>query len=94
MAFIATAILIFAASHVRADRTNRRPIVTWEGPIADYVQHAAILGWLLSAAAVGLGAYTLYRFRSKVNFLASIGMCVGFMNYFGSCLFWAAVYED
>jgi hypothetical protein len=94
MALIATTILIFAASHVRADRTNRRPIVTWEGPIADYVQHAAILGWLLSAAAVGLGAYTLYRFRSKLNFLASIGMCVGFMNYFGSCLFWAAVYED
>jgi hypothetical protein len=94
LAFCATAILVFAASHVRADRTNRSPVVTWEGPIADYVQHAAILGWLLSAAAVGLGAFTLCRYRSRLNFLAGIGMGLGWLNYFGSCLFWAAVYED
>ena len=94
IAFCATAILIFVASHVRADGTNRRPVVTWVGPIADYVQQAAIVGWLLSAIAIALGAYTLYRFRSKLNFLAFVGMCLGFMNYFGSCFFWAAVYED
>lgn len=94
LAFAATAILLFAASHVRADRTNRRPVVTWEGPIADYVQYAAILGWVLSAAAIVLGSYTLYRFRSKVNVLASIGRTVGFLNYFGTVVFWAAVYED
>jgi hypothetical protein len=68
--------------------------VTWEGPIADYVQHAAILGWLLSAAAIGLGAFALCQFRSRLNFLAAIGMGLGLLNYFGSCLFWAAVYED
>jgi hypothetical protein len=93
-ALIATAILIFAASHVRADRTNRRPVVTWEGPIADYVQHAAIIGWLLSAAAICLGAFTLCRFRSRLNSLAAAGMGLGLLNFFGSCLFWAAVYED
>ena len=94
LAFAATAILLFVASHVRADRTNRRPVVTWEGPIADYVQYAAILGWILSAAAIILGSYTLYRFRSKVNVLASIGRAVGFLNYFGTVVFWAAVFED
>lgn len=94
MAFSATAILVFAASHVRADRTNRRPVVTWVGPIADYVQHAAVFGWLLSATAIGLGAYALCRFRSNLNFLAAIGMGLGFLNYFGSCLFYGIVYED
>jgi hypothetical protein len=94
MASCATAILVFAASHVRADRTHRRPIVTWEGPLAEYVQHAAILGWLLSAAAIGLGAYSLCRFRSRLSYLGTIGMCLGLLNYFGSCLFWGAVYED
>lgn len=94
LAFSATAILVFTAFHVRADRTNRIPVVTWEGPIADYVQHAAFLGLLLSAAAIGLGAYTRHRFRSKLSFLALAGICLGWMNYFGTFLFWAAVYED
>jgi hypothetical protein len=94
LAVCATAILVFAASHVRTDRTNRRPIVTWEGPIADYVQHAAILGWLLSATAIGLGAFALYRYRSRLSFLAVIAMGLGLLNLFGSGLFWAAVYED
>ena len=94
VALCATAILMFAASHVRTDRTNRRPVVTWVGPIADYVQHAAVLGWLLSAIAIGLGAFTLCRFRSRLNFLAAIGMGLGLLNYFGSCLFYGLVYED
>jgi hypothetical protein len=94
MALCATAILVFAASHVRADRTNRRPVVTWVGPIADYVQHVAVLGWALSAIAIGLGAFTLCRFRSRLNFLAAIGMGLGLLNYFGSCLFYGIVYED
>lgn len=94
MAFSATAILIFVASHVRADRTNRRPVVTWVGPIADYVQQAAVLGWLLSAAAVALGAFALVRFRSRLSFLAAVGMGLGLLNYFGSCLFYGLVYED
>lgn len=94
LGFSATAILLFVAFHVRADRTNRRPIVTWEGPIADYVQQAAILGWLLSAAAIVVGAYALHRFRSRLNFLAAAGMGLGLLNYLGSLLFLAAVYED
>lgn len=94
MAVCATAILVFVASHVRVDRTNRRPVVTWEGPIADYVEHAMVLGWLLSAAAIALGAYTLYRFRSKLNVLAGVGMVLGYCNFFGTFIFWAAVYED
>lgn len=90
----ATALLVLAASHVRVDRTNRRPVVMWEGPLADYVQHVAIVGWVLSAIAIVLGAYTTQRFRSKLNPLAVVGMTLGFLNIFGSCLFDAAVYED
>jgi hypothetical protein len=90
----ATALLVFVASHVRVDRTNRRPVVTWEGPIAGYARHVAVLGWVLSAIAIVLGAYTPRRFRSKLNPLAVVGMALGFLNYFGSCLFNVAVYED
>ena len=94
MAFIATATLLFAASHVRSDRTNRSPVVTWEGPIADYVQQVAIFGWVLPAITIIFGIYTLYRFRSKLNFLAVIGTGLAYSNFFGSCIFYCAVYED
>jgi len=90
----ATAMLVLVAWHVRVDRTNRRPIVTWEGPLAECVQYAAIGGWVLSAAAIILGAYTLCRFRSKLNPLAAVAMAIASLNFFGSCLFSAAIYED
>jgi hypothetical protein len=94
MAVGATALLIFVALHVRADRTHRRPVVTWEGPIADYVLHTAVLAWSLSAASIFFGAYALNRYQTKWSSLALLGVVLGFLNYLGSCLFSAAVYED
>lgn len=94
LASIATALLIFLAMHVHADRTRRRPVVTWHGPLADYVLETAIAGWSLSAIAVVLGLYSIHCFRSKWQFLAQLGVILGILNLFGSCLFWGVVYED
>ena len=90
----ATALLIFAASHVRADRTHRRPVVTWEGPAADYVEYLAYSGWALSAIALIAGIYALERCTSRWNWLGSLAVFLSIVNFFGSLLFWVVVYED
>lgn len=93
-AIVAMGILLIAAAHVRADRTNRRPIVTWEGPLAEYVTWISTIGWLVSAIAMAIGIYSLLRCRTKLNYLAIVGIGFGFFNYFGSLVFLGLVYED
>ena len=94
LAFLSTAMGWFAASHFRADRTNRRPVITWEGPIAEYAQSMAVLGWCLSAGAVAAGAFALSRYRSRFNWLAKAGMVLAGIHCFGSCFFYAVMTED
>jgi hypothetical protein len=94
LASSATIILLFTATHVRVDRTNRQPIVTWVGPIVDYLPQAISLGWALSVIAIAAGPWAQTHFRSKWNFLAFFGLCLGYINLVGSFLFCAAVYED
>lgn len=94
LAPIASAVLIVGASHVREDRRTRRPVVTWEGPLADYIQWVGYLGWGLSFAAVACGFFALGGCRSKFNWLGAVGMAIGFLNFLGSCLFFGVVYED
>ncbi|MEN6366913.1 MAG: hypothetical protein ABFC88_08880 [Thermoguttaceae bacterium] len=93
-AFAGTAFLVLAALHARADRSGRRPVVTWEGPVADYVLYVALLGWLLSLVAAIVAAYALSRYRSRSNILAYVTMFFVFGNFFYSVIFWAAIYED
>lgn len=94
LAFSAAAILLFAATHVCSDRTSRRPIVTWVGPIADYLPQAVYLSWLLSVMAIVLGVWTQSHVRSKWNFLAFIGLLLGSLNVCGTFLFWGLIHED
>lgn len=95
IAVCSTVILLFTASHVRVNRTNRRPVVTWEGPAADYVQELAFVGWALSLVALIGAIYSAHRYRSRWNNLAFV-VASGLpgANFFGSCIFGAAVYED
>lgn len=94
LAPIASVVLIVAASHVRADRQTRRPVVTWEGPLADYIQWISYLGWGLSVAAIACGVFTVAGCKSRFNWLGWVGMTIGSLNFLGSCFFYAAVYED
>lgn len=94
LASIGTVVLLVAASHVRVDRRTRRPVVTWEGPLADYILWVDYLGWGLSLGAIACGVLALNGCRSRLNWLGMVGMIVGTLNFLGSCLFGAFVYED
>lgn len=91
---LATALLIVALCHVRADRTNRTPVVTWEGPLAAYVVRMAYTGWTLSLLNIPGGAYTLYRYCSRYNSLAAVGVMLGYVNLMGGGFIVAVIYED
>lgn len=94
MAVTGTALLIFATLHVQVDRSNRRPIVTWEGPFADEVAYVALVAWLLSLAAALIAIHVLQRYESRSNVLAGLAIFFSSANFLGSLIFWAVVYED
>lgn len=98
LAIIGTSLLVLAAAHVSVDRTRRIPVVTWEGPLVDYLVAIAGSGWALSVAAIVLGFYTLNypvgQLRNRFTALTVVGMILGMANLGVSFMFLVAMYED
>ncbi|MBL8848908.1 MAG: hypothetical protein JNG89_04460 [Planctomycetaceae bacterium] len=95
LAGLGTLLLLTVWAHLHVNRkTNRDPIITWEGPFADYVLLLASCGWLLSAAAMILCIYANLVYRSRWDLLAWSGCMLGGFNLFGSCFLWIAGGED
>lgn len=92
-AAIATSVLVFAASHVRVDRTRRQPLVSWVGPAAAWVEYLAMLGWLLTLVALFLSSRAMEQ-KGRQYVYGELGLILGIINVPGSCLFYGAVYED
>lgn len=94
MAVLGATLLLTGLSHVRSDRTHRQPIITWEGPLADYVGVMFGIGWALSGVAILLGWLAMFEFRSRYKALAVIGWLLGCVNLGFSFLIYAGLYED
>jgi hypothetical protein len=93
LALAASGVLLFVASHVRADRTHRRPVITWEGPAAAWAIQLAYAGWLLSGISAWLAARSMSgSHRQQLVNVAAI--LIAIVNFFGSLIFWAGVAED
>lgn len=90
----ATAVLYFAATHLRSDRSHRQPIVFWEGPAADYFEWLLVLGWTLSYLAVCGAVFVSNHFESRWNPLAILGIFFGSMNFILSCFIGAILNTD
>jgi hypothetical protein len=90
----ATVLLVVAALHIRSDRSHRRPVITWEGPLGPLAFYLACAGWLLSAVAAGVACYSAIRCESRYNRSVVWIPGLAVLNLFASCLFWAAVNED
>ena len=92
-AVVGTAALIFAAFHIRSDRTHRQPVITWEGPAAEYFEWLLVLGWTLSYLGFVAGMFAEQCFISRWNWLRYIGM-MGFGNFTVSFFVYCGLYED
>jgi hypothetical protein len=93
LALAGSTLLVFAATHVRSDRTKRRPVVTYVGPAADWVIQLAIAGWLFSLFALIAALFSIQR-QGRPGALSLVGIFLTILNVFGSCLFWAIMTED
>lgn len=87
-------LLIIGVLHVRSDRTHRRPVITWEGPLAEYVGVMFGTGWTLSILAIVIGFWACDRFRSRSRLLDVAGLMIGIANLVFSVLLCAGLYED
>lgn len=67
--FTSIAVLFFALTHLRADRTHRRPVISWEGPAADYIDWVFVLGWTFAYLTIYIGAFADSYFTSRWNWL-------------------------
>lgn len=91
---LGSCLLIVGVWHVRSDRTRRQPVITWEGPLAEYIGVLFATGWVLSGLGMAIGAWAISRFCGRYNRLAYLGSVVGQANLFVSCIVTAGLYED
>lgn len=91
---VATTFLVLAALHLRSDRTHRRPVITWEGPLAPIAFSLACAGWLLSALAIFVAAYSQTACESRYNRSFVAVAILGTCNLCGSCLWSIGLLED
>lgn len=94
LAVVASMLLILGLLHVRSDRTHRRPVITWEGPLADYVGLVFGTGWTLSGLAILIGIWAVSRYRSGSSILDVSGLLIGSANLVFSFVLCAGLYED
>lgn len=87
-------LLVIGVLHVRSDRTHRRPVITWEGPLAEYIGVMFGAGWTLSILAIVIGIWACNRFRSRSRLLDMAGLMIGIANLMFSVLLCAGLYED
>lgn len=80
--------------HVRSDRTLRQPVITWEGPLAEYVSTLFGTGWILSGLGIAFGGWAISIFCGRYNWLGHLGSFIGQGNLFVSCIIHAGLYED
>lgn len=94
MSFTSVAVLLFAQTHIRADRTHRRPVISWEGPAADFIDWVFVLGWTLTYLTVYMVAFTDSYFSSRWNWLARVALGLISFLIIAAFIITCAVYED
>jgi hypothetical protein len=93
-AILCSALLIFCATHFRVDRTHRRPIVTYEGIAAEYVDFLINIGIFSSFIVLISGGFCLAYFKCRWKIVNDLSFFLASLNLFGSFMFACAVFED
>ena len=87
-------VLCVVASHFRVQRTQRRPVVIWEGAFAETIVYFAWGAWCVSTLAFIAGIVVHQTFRSRPAGLGIIGSLIGFQNLFLSFVLYCGATED
>jgi uncharacterized protein with PQ loop repeat len=87
-------ILVFSACNLHVDRTNRRPIVTWVGPLAEHMTPIFLLGLVLSASSFVCAVIAKERYRGRFENAIWFVALLAVMNLAMSLIGWAIAFED
>lgn len=87
-------VLCVVASHFRVQRTQRRPVVIWEGAFAETIVYFAWGAWCVSTLAFIAGIVVHQKFRSRPAGLGIIGSFIGFQNLYLSLVLYCGATED
>jgi len=93
LALFASVWLLIAVAHVRADRTNRIPVVTSEGPFAGYI---ATITWTALAVSLVAGILAMIAMQEagRPLLLAIFAIALAAANFGITFYCWVAIYED
>lgn len=97
LALVGITLIVIIALHVRADHTQRRPVVTWVGPAAAWIGTLAWTWFLSTSAAMFFGAIGLadaLREKNRRMDFCVLGLILASISLAGGCIFDAAVFED
>lgn len=96
---LGTAFLIVALLHVHSDRSQtRQPIITYVGPLSDWMPHLIYIGLVLSL--LGFLSAGLIVHRSQQQFLptstisATIAMMLAVVNAMFTFIVYGGIMED
>lgn len=94
----ATILLLFVATCIRVDRTNRRPVVSWVMITEDWATALSVAAWIITVGAMLLSfveiEHSQKHQRRFQKTLAVVAVCLGALNLLGSCCFYGLVTED
>jgi hypothetical protein len=93
LSLCAAGLLIFVVSHLRADRSRRRPVIGWEGPAAPYAMQLAYSAWLLNGVSAAL-AYASMGGKTREQIVSALSLIIVLISFAASFVVWLAVTED
>jgi hypothetical protein len=93
LSMFASVVLLIGAVHVRSDRTNRRPVVTSEGPFAGHVTQITYAGLGLSLVALILASAAMNDDQRLLT-PATFAFGIGGTNFLFTLFIYCAIYED
>ncbi len=87
-------ILVFSAWNLNVDKTHRRPVVTWVGPLAEFMTPIFVMGLVLSVSSLVCASIAKEQYRGRFDNTIWFVALLAYMNLGMSFLGWAIAFED
>lgn len=91
---LALVLIVFGGSHLRADRRQRRPIITWEGPLGPFAEVVLWTGIWAAIVVILITGFSLIRCETRCNQRAFGAAMLAFIALFCTMIVMLAAYED
>lgn len=91
---LAIVIIVLGGSHLRADRRQRRPVITWEGPLGPFAEAVLWTGIWAAVVAVLIALFSFVRCETRYNQRAFWAVMFAVFGLFCTMFVMLAAFED